>query len=70
MAPRGGSSLSPPNGLLAASVSQRGSGLLADVVTIQRVDTKGGTADGPCNDAGVFLSVPYATEYTFLKKKP
>jgi len=52
------------------AVSQRGSGLLADVVTIQRVDTKGGTADGPCNAAGVFLSVPYATEYTFLKKKP
>ena len=56
--------------LMLNAASQRGSGLLSGVATIQRLNTKGGTADGPCNSAGAFLSVPYAAEYTFLKKKP
>jgi len=48
--------------------SQRGAGQLTTVTTIQRLNTKGGVADGPCDAAGAFLSVPYSADYTFLKK--
>ena len=48
--------------------SQRGTGQLTGVATIQRLNTKGGVADGPCAAAGAFLSVPYSADYTFLKK--
>jgi hypothetical protein len=44
------------------------SGLLAGVNTIQRVNTKGGTADGPCESAGQFLSVPYEADYVFFRR--
>ena len=49
-------------------VSQHGSGLLAGTNTIQRLNTKGGVAKGPCATAGVFLSVPYSADYAFYKK--
>jgi hypothetical protein len=45
-------------------------GTLAGVTTIQRIKTKGGNAEGPCESAGSFLSVPYAADYTFFKKQP
>jgi len=48
--------------------SVRGNGLLSGVTTVQRIDTKGGAAEGPCDRAGEFLSVPYSAEYRFLKK--
>jgi hypothetical protein len=48
--------------------SQRGSGRLTGVTTIQRVNTKGGVAEGPCDSSGAFLTVPYSADYTFLKK--
>ncbi len=48
--------------------SRRGAGLLADVTTIQRLNTRGGAAEGACETAGAFLSVPYAAEYTFHRK--
>ena len=48
--------------------SRRGAGLLADVTTIQRLNTKGGTAEGACKTAGTFLSVPYSADYAFHKK--
>jgi hypothetical protein len=47
--------------------SRRGSGRLADITTIQRLNTKGGSAEGPCNAAGVFLSVPYTADYAFYR---
>lgn len=47
--------------------SRRGSGRLADITTIQRLNTKGGSAEGPCNVAGVFLSVPYTADYLFYR---
>lgn len=47
---------------------QGGAGMLAGVSTIQRIKTKGGNAEGPCDSAGAFLSVPYAADYTFFKK--
>jgi hypothetical protein len=48
--------------------SRRGDGRLTDVTTIQRLNTKGGTAEGACETAGRFLSVPYAADYVFHKK--
>jgi hypothetical protein len=48
--------------------SQRGAGQLTGVTTIQRLNTKGGVAEGACEKAGAFLSVPYAADYTFYKK--
>ena len=50
------------------AVSHRGSGQLTGVTTIQRLNTKGGVTEGPCQSAGAFLSVPYSADYTFLKK--
>jgi hypothetical protein len=49
-------------------VSRRGTGLLSDVVTVQRLNTKGGVAQGPCPQAGAFLNVPYSADYAFYKK--
>ncbi len=48
--------------------AHRGAGGFTGVTTIQRLNTKGGVADGACERAGGFLSVPYAADYTFLKK--
>lgn len=50
------------------AASPREGGLLAGVTTIQRLNTKGGAADGPCETPGEFLSVPYAADYAFYRK--
>lgn len=50
------------------TTSRSGGGRLADVSTIQRLDTKGGTAEGPCPAAGMLLSVPYSADYVFYRK--
>ena len=47
---------------------RRGNGVLSPVTTIQRINTQGGAAEGPCDKAGGYLSVPYATDYVFLRK--
>ena len=47
---------------------RRGSGVLSAATTIQRINTQGGVAEGPCDKAGAFLSAAYATDYVFLKK--
>jgi hypothetical protein len=49
--------------------SQRGSGRLTSVTTIQRLNTRGGVAGGPCESAGAFLSVPYSADYAFYKMR-
>jgi len=49
-------------------VSHRGSGTLANVATVLRLNTHGGVAQGACDKAGVFLSVPYSATYIFLRK--
>lgn len=55
--------------LLKLAVSERrDGGKLAGVTTIQRLNTKGGVAEGACDAAGAFLSVPYSADYAFLKK--
>ena len=48
--------------------SRRGSGVLADIATVQRINTKGGKRDGACETAGSFLNVPYSADYVFLRK--
>jgi hypothetical protein len=49
-------------------ISSRGSGALAGVTTVQRVNTVGGKHEGACEKAGAFYSSPYAADYVFLKK--
>src|SRR5262245_4492688 len=49
-------------------VSHRGSGTLANVATVLRLNTHGGVAQGACDKAGTFLSVPYSATYIFLRK--
>jgi hypothetical protein len=49
------------------ATSHRGSGQLAGVSTILRLNTKGGVTEGSCDAAGTLLSVPYSADYTFLK---
>jgi hypothetical protein len=48
--------------------SRRGSGVLADVTTVQRINTKGGKLEGPCEAVGSFLNAPYSADYVFLRK--
>jgi hypothetical protein len=47
---------------------KRGSGILAQTATIQRINTVGGVAEGPCEKAGAFHSAAYSTDYVFLRK--
>ena len=49
-------------------VNHRGGGTLADVGTVQRLDTHGGVLQGTCDHAGDFASVPYSATYVFLRK--
>jgi hypothetical protein len=49
-------------------ISRRGSGVLAGVTTVQRINTSGGKLAGPCDKAGAFSSMPYAADYVFLRK--
>jgi hypothetical protein len=49
-------------------VAHRGSGTLADVTTVQRINTQGGAAQGSCDQSGAFRSVPYSADYVFLRK--
>jgi hypothetical protein len=48
--------------------SWRGTGQLAGTTTIQRINTRGGVAEGACEVDGTLLSVPYAADYTFYRK--
>jgi hypothetical protein len=48
--------------------SQRGKGQLTGATTIQRINTRGGMAEGACETNGAFQSVPYSADYTFLTK--
>jgi hypothetical protein len=49
-------------------VARRGSGTLANISTVQRINTVGGKLDGACDKAGAFKSVPYSADYVFLRK--
>jgi hypothetical protein len=54
--------------LRLAVTSHRGKGVFSDVTTIQRINTAGGQLEGLCKIVGTFESVPYATDYVFLRK--
>jgi len=47
--------------------AHKGSGLLAPVTIVQRINTQGGKLDGTCDKAGALKSAPYAADYVFLK---
>jgi hypothetical protein len=47
---------------------QRGNGTLSHVTTVQRINTKGGVMQGPCETAGTMRTVPYSADYVFLRK--
>ena len=49
-------------------VARRGSGVLAEISTVQRINTVGGKLDGACEKAGAYRSVPYSADYVFLRK--
>ena len=49
-------------------VAKRGTGMLSNVTTVQRINTHGGVANGLCDKAGTFYSVPYSADYVFLRK--
>jgi hypothetical protein len=48
--------------------SRRVRGQLSGITTIQRLNTKGGVADGMCESEGAFLSVPYTADYAFYRR--
>jgi hypothetical protein len=50
------------------ATDHRGSGPLKDVTTVQRINTKGGNAEGACQNAGELHSEPYSADYVFLRK--
>ena len=50
------------------AVPQRDIGLLAGVTTIQRLNTRGGVAQGPCEVSGEMLSVAYSADYAFHRR--
>jgi Protein of unknown function (DUF3455) len=50
--------------------AHRGSGTLAGVTTVQRINTRGGVHAGACDRAGALHSAPYAADYMFLRKTP
>jgi hypothetical protein len=53
--------------LTLAIVDHRNSGMLSSATVVRRINTKGGVAQGSCQKAGDFLSVPYSADYVFLR---
>jgi hypothetical protein len=49
-------------------ISRRGSGVLAAVTTVQRINTQGGKLEGACEKPGATRSAPYSADYVFLRK--
>jgi hypothetical protein len=49
-------------------VSRRGSGMLSNVTTVQRINTVGGKLDDACDRPGDSRSMPYSADYVFLRK--
>ncbi|QCI62895.1 DUF3455 domain-containing protein [Phreatobacter stygius] len=50
-------------------VERRGTGALSDASSVQRLKTVGGVATGACERAGSFRSVPYTSDYVFLRRR-
>ena len=49
-------------------VDHRGHGILSDATTVRRINTSGGVAQGSCETAGSYLSVPYSADYVFQRR--
>jgi hypothetical protein len=49
-------------------VEHRGRGMLSNVTTVQRINTKGGVASGSCEIEGSLLVVPYSADYVFVRQ--
>jgi hypothetical protein len=47
--------------------TRRGSGMIADATLIQRLNTRGGAAQGACETVGALTSVAYSADYAFHK---
>jgi Protein of unknown function (DUF3455) len=47
---------------------RRGNGILSDVATVQRINTKGGVVQGSCESEGNYRIEPYSADYVFLRK--
>jgi hypothetical protein len=45
-------------------------GPLEEVTTIQRINTRGGKREGPCDKAGDLVAEPYTADYIFFEKRP
>jgi hypothetical protein len=52
------------------TTTHRGSGVLANATTVQRINTRGGVVTGTCEQQGSFRAAPYAADYVFLRKGP
>jgi Protein of unknown function (DUF3455) len=50
------------------TTEQRGNGTLSHVTTVQRINTKGGVTQGPCETVGTYRNAPYSADYVFLRK--
>jgi hypothetical protein len=48
--------------------SHKGNGQLAEITTVQRINTKGGVLKGSCDREGAGQGMPYSADYVFLKK--
>jgi len=48
--------------------NHHGVGPLRNVTTVQRINTKGGNAEGGCENAGDFRTEPYSADYVFLRQ--
>jgi hypothetical protein len=49
-------------------IEHRGHGILSNATAVQRINTKGGVAPGPCEIAGSLLLVPYSADYVFVRE--
>jgi hypothetical protein len=48
-------------------IDHRNHGILSNATAIRRINTRGGLAQGSCERAGDYLSIPYSADYVFLR---
>jgi hypothetical protein len=48
-------------------IAQTGDGLFYGVTHVQRINTQGGLARGPCDQADSYRSAPYSADYVFWR---
>ena len=51
------------------ATAHKGNGILANISTVQRLNTKGGQLEGGCDTASTYRSVAYSADYLFLRKE-